>query len=391
MKTRLFSTEEARRLAKRRLPRLVFDFVDGGAGREVGMRRNETRFDDILLQPRVLENVSSRNIKTHILGQEFDVPFGIAPMGMCNLVCPNADQFLAEMAVRFGMPVCVSSASSSALEDMRKWAGNRAWFQLYYSNSEQSALAAVERAGDAGYDTLLLTVDVPQVSRRIRDQRNGFNVPFKLTSTSFLDFALHPRWSLSTLAAGIPSPKNIGRGESFVRNASRTGADWDFLAKLRNTWKGNLIIKGVTCASDAVRVQNEGADAVYISNHGGRQLDSVPPAIDLVPRIREALGNEVPVLFDSGVRSGEDVVKALSLGADFVMLGRPVLFALGGGGQNGLLTLLDCFRQDTGAAIAQLGVNSIPELSSGVLYESETEPNQGETKALQSLKIATGN
>ncbi len=390
-RTKLFSTEDARRLAKRRLPRLVFDFIDGAAGREVGKRRNEARFDEICLQPRVMENVASRSLATEILGQKFGVPFGIAPMGMCNLVCPGADRILAETAARLAIPVCVSSAASSTLEDMREWAESRAWFQLYYGQSEESSLVAVDRAGDAGYDTLVLTVDVPQVSRRVRDQRNGFNVPFKLTLTSFLDFATHPRWSLSTLAAGVPSPKNIGKGDNFVRDASRAGADWDFLDKLRRTWKGNLIVKGITCAWDAVRVRDAGADAVYVSSHGGRQLDSVPAAIDLLPRVREALGTDMPLLFDSGVRNGEDVVKALALGADFVMLGRPVLFALGAGGKNGLSTLLDCFAQDIDTAIAQLGVNSVEGLWSGVLFEPGNETGDGTSNPSQALKIAARN
>ena len=386
-RTRLYSTEDARRLAKRRLPRLVFDFVDGAAGREVGMRRNEQRFDSICLQPRVLDNVASRSITTEILGQKFEVPFGIAPMGMCNLVCPRADRILAKTAAQFAMPVCVSSAASSTLEDMHKWAGVHAWFQLYYGQSEESSLAAVERAVDAGYDTLLLTVDVPQVSRRVRDQRNGFNVPFQLTATSLLDFATHPRWSLSTLAAGIPSPKNFGKGGNFVRGASRAGADWNFLAKLRRIWKGNLIVKGITCALDAVDVQNAGADAIYVSNHGGRQLDSVPAAIDLLPQVRAAVGTDMPLLFDSGVRNGEDVVKALALGANFVMLGRPVLFALGAGGENGLTTLLDWFVQDIDAAIAQLGISSVEELWAGVLYQ----PDNGTSDPPQPFKIAVRN
>lgn len=389
--TRLFSTEDARRLAKRRLPRLVYDFIEGAAGREVGTRRNEARFDEICLQPRVMEDVASRSLATGFLGQAFDVPFGIAPMGMCNLVCPGADRILAGTAARMGMPVCVSSAASSTLEDMREWAGGRAWFQLYYGQSEESSLAAVERAADAGYDTLVLTADVPQVSRRVRDQRNGFNVPFRLTPTSFLDFATHPRWSLSTLAAGIPSPKNTGRGDKFVRGASRAGADWNFLDRLRGTWKGNLVVKGITGARDAVRVRDAGADAVYVSNHGGRQLDSVPAAIDLLPRIRAALGPDMPVLFDSGVRNGEDVVKALALGADFVMLGRPALFALGAGGENGLSSLLDCFVRDTDVAIAQLGVNSVAGLRAGVLFEPDDGTGGGTSDPPQLLKAAARN
>ncbi len=372
-RNRLFSTEDARRLAKRRLPRLVFDFVDGAAGREVATRRNEARFDDICLQPRVLENVASRSLTTELLGQTFSVPFGIAPMGMCNLVCPGADQILAKTAVRRAMPVCVSSAASSSLEDMYEWAGTHAWFQLYYGPSETSSLAAVDRAADAGYDTLVLTVDVPQVSRRIRDQRNGFQVPFRLTPTSFFDFAVHPRWSLSLIAAGIPSPKNFGRSEHFVRDASRSGADWNFLDQLRSRWKGKLVVKGVTSTLDAVRVRDAGADAIYVSNHGGRQLDSAPAAIDFLPRVRAALGTDIPLLFDSGVRNGEDVVKALALGADFVMLGRPLLFALGAGGKTGLSTLLDCFIHDTHVTIAQLGINSAAELRATVLFGPDNE------------------
>ncbi len=387
----MYSTEDARRGAQRRLPRLVFDFIDGAAGREAGAQRNEVRFDDIYLQPRVMENVASRSLATEILGQKFDVPFGIAPMGMCNLVCPGADRILCKAAVQRAMPVCVSSAASSTLEDMREWAGNRAWFQLYYGQSEEASLAAVERAAEAGYDTLLLTADVPQVSRRVRDQRNGFNVPFTLTLTSFLDFAFHPRWSVSTLAAGIPSPKNMGKGDQFVRGASRAGADWEFLAKLRKTWQGNLIVKGITSAWDALRVRDAGVDALYVSNHGGRQLDSVPPAIDLLPRVREAVGKDMPLLFDSGVRNGEDVVKALALGADFVMLGRPVLFALGAAGEQGLSSMLDCYTKDTDAAIAQLGITSVAGLWSGVLYEPGTAAREGMSNLSHSLKVAARN
>ncbi len=385
--SRLASTEDARLLARRRLPRLVFDFVDGAAGREVGTRRNTARFDNICLQPRVMENVATRSLATEFLGQGFNLPFGIAPMGMCNLVCPGADRSLAEAARRLGMPVCVSSAASTSLEEMIGWAGAGAWFQLYFGPSEELSLATVHRARSAGYDTLVLTVDVPQVSRRVRDQRNGFDVPFQLTTTSLLDFAIHLRWSLSTLVAGIPSPKNIGKGDKFVRGAHRTGADWNFLARLRDAWDGKLIVKGVTCAGDALRVRDAGADAIYVSNHGGRQLDSVPAAIDLLPPMRVALGPDMPLLFDSGVRNGEDVVKALALGADFVMIGRPVLYALGADGQRGLSTLLECFVKDTDIAIAQLGVSSVDGLRAETLFEPD-DRLQGGTPGPPPLKVA---
>ena len=375
--TTVHSTEDARQLAKRRLPRLVFDFIEGAAGREIGSRRNEERFNGICLQPRVMEDVAVRSLKTHILGQTFDIPFGIAPMGMCNLICPYADRILAELARQLAMPVCVSSAASSTLEDMHEWTGGRAWFQLYYGHSETSTLAAVKRAANAGYDTLILTVDVPQISRRVRDQRNGFNVPFRLTIRSFIDFLSHPRWSLATLAAGIPSPKNMGGDDSFVRSASRAGADWNFLELLRNTWKANLVVKGITSPRDAIRVRDLGADAIYVSNHGGRQLDSVPAAIDILPQIRSAIGDKMPLLFDSGIRNGDDVIKALALGADLVMIGRPILFALGAGNKKGLSTLLNGIKQDVDAGIAQLGVSSVTDLKADVLCEPGGDAQQG--------------
>ncbi|MGI9395700.1 MAG: alpha-hydroxy acid oxidase [Boseongicola sp.] len=389
----IFSTEDARRLAQRRLPRLVFDFVDGAAGREVGAARNQTRFDEILLQPRAMADVAERNLETIFLGHEFSQPFGIAPMGMCNLVCPGADKLLAKAAGAFGLPLCLSSAGSSSLEDMRTWAGTRAWFQLYFGQSAEASLATVDRALKAGYDTLVLTVDVPQVSRRVRDARNGFTMPFRISPQVFWDFANHPRWAISTLMSGVPSPKNFGDRDKefkFDRNASRAGADWRFLAELRDRWPGKLIVKGITSQSDARRVQSLGVDAIYVSNHGARQLDSAPPAIDLLPLIRGTVGPDYPLIFDSGIQNGEDVVKALALGADFVMLGRPALFALGAEGGLGLTALLNCFVEDISVAMAQIGVTSISELGPELIF-SNTPIATDETKPVtpSTLQIAT--
>ncbi|MEP3279668.1 MAG: alpha-hydroxy acid oxidase, partial [Stappiaceae bacterium] len=258
------------------------------------------------------------------------------------------------------------------------WAGERAWFQLYFGQSVDATLASATRAQNAGYDTLVLTVDVPQVSRRIRDLRNGFNFPFRMTARTFWDFARHPRWSVATLMAGVPSPQNFARDNSeapFDRHASRAGADWDFISVLRERWPGKLIVKGVTSPVDAKRIQALGADAIYVSNHGARQLDSAPPALRLLPLIRSSVGQDFPLLFDSGVRNGEDVVKALALGADFVMIGRPALFALGAEGGPGLEGLLNCFARDISVSMAQLGVNSIEDLSPAVLFSDALSEN----------------
>jgi L-lactate dehydrogenase (cytochrome) len=376
-KSQVFSTEDARRLARQRLPHLVFDFVEGGAGREIGMARNVSCFDTIQLQPRVMADVAERSLATSFMGQDYNVPFGIAPMGMCNLAHPKADRSMAELATRTGFPLCLSSAASTSIEDMGRMAGTRAWFQLYFNTSTQISLAMVERALAAGYETLVLTVDVPQVSRRVRDLRNGFAMPFRMTPRAFLDFATHPRWSLQRLVAGAPQPMNFVDSKGvpkFDRGASRSGADWSFLQVLRDAWPGKLIVKGVTSPLDARRVSSLGADAIYVSNHGGRQLDSVPPAIRLLPLIRDAVGPDFPLLFDSGVRNGEDIVKALALGANFVMIGRPALFALGGEGAKGLNALFQCFAEDISVVMAQLGVRTIDQLKSNVVFDARTAP-----------------
>ena len=371
----IHSFEDAKRLARRRLPRLVFDFIEGGAGREVATARNEARFDEIKLMSRVLVDVANRSLATSLLGGNHAVPFGIAPMGMCNLACPSADRYLAEAAKSRNMPVCLSSAGSSTMEDMQGWAGGKAWFQLYVGQPAAESLPTVDRVADAGYETLILTVDVPQISRRVRDLRNGFTVPFRWTPRSFWDFATHPGWSLRTLSAGIPWPRNHGSSTNYrgFKRGEARAADWKFLRELRSRWIGKLIVKGVKSPDDAVRIRDHGADAVYVSNHGGRQLDGDPPSIDLLPAIRQAVGPQYPLLFDSGVRSGEDVVKALAMGADFVMLGRPLLYALGAGGKRGLDALLDCIVKDMDLAMAQLGVTGIPEIGERILYGGERD------------------
>ena len=235
-------------MARSRLPRMIFDFVEGAAGREIASARNQSAFDQIELQPRVMGDVANRDLTTSFLGRDYGRPFGIAPMGMCDLVWPGADRMLAQAARAFDIPVCLSSAASSSIEDMRGWAGENAWFQLYVNRSTDDAIAMADRAKRAGYEILILTVDVPQVSRRVRDLRNGFQVPFRMGPRQFVDFALHPRWSLSMLLHGVPAPGNFSLDDEstrFDRDASRAGADWRFLDRLRDLWAGPLIVKQV--------------------------------------------------------------------------------------------------------------------------------------------------
>ncbi|MEM7336018.1 MAG: alpha-hydroxy acid oxidase [Chloroflexota bacterium] len=365
-----FSIDDARLVAKRRLPRLMFDFIDGAAGQERAKLRNREAIERIHLKPRVLVNVDQRNLEKTFLGKRWGLPFGIAPMGMCNLAWPGADLMLAKTAVSHNIPLTLSTMSSTTLETVYQKAGENAWFQLYVSQSDELAMELVDRASVAGYRVLMLTVDVPQVAPRLRDLRNGFKVPFRIGPKQFIDFATHPRWSLTTLFKGAPSLRNIEtsqHGQSFDRHASRGKVDWNFLERLRQRWPHTLIIKGVMSPEDVQGIQAAGADGVYVSNHGGRQLDSAPPAIKMLPLIRQAVGKDFPILFDSGIRSGEGVVKALALGADFVMLGRPFLYGIGAAQQDGLNQVVELLKNELSVTLAQLGCPNVEDLDESVI------------------------
>lgn len=363
--TPLNASDEARLRARRRLPNLVFDYIDGAAGREQAAQRNEASLERRLLMPRVLAPSAHCHLATQFLGQTLKLPFGIAPMGMCNLAWPGADRMLASQAVQRGIPHCISTAASTSLEALAEQAGTLAWFQLYVTGAVDDAWKLVDRAQAAGCRVLILTVDVPRVAPRPRDVRNGFTMPFRIGPRQFLDFARHPHWSLASLLEGMPRPANFDHtpgAKGFDRHASRAGANWAFLDQLRQRWKGKFIVKGVLSPEDALRIQAAGADAIYVSNHGGRQLDSAPAAIDALAGIRTALGPSFPLVFDSGVRSGEDILKALACGANLVMLGRPLLYALGADGARGLGRLLDALVEELAVAMAQLGLADISDI-----------------------------
>jgi L-lactate dehydrogenase (cytochrome) len=370
----LFSVAEARQVAKRRLPRMMFDFIDGASGDESLRDLNSAMIDHIRLMPRVLIDISERAMSTSILGQETGLPFGIAPMGMCALSWPGADFSLAREAAKRHIPLCVSTASSMALEQVIELAEGHAWFQLYADQSNGFVDELIDRAIAADYKALILTVDVPIPSVRTRDKRNGFSFPMNWGASQIWDFASHPRWSLETALHAIqhqmPQPMNYttsSQKTTFVRNASRAGADWHFLVALRDRWPGKLVVKGVQSVEDALRIKTIGADAIYVSNHGGRQLNAAPVAIDSLVEIRNAVGGAFPLIFDGGVRNGEHVIKALAAGADFVMLGRSVMYALGAGGAVGLGQILDLIEAEASSAMGLLGCRNIAELGAANL------------------------
>ena len=356
--------EDARRLARRRLPWMVFDYIDGAAGAEVGAARNRAALDAMTLRPRVLRDVSKRSLTTELFGKPAQRPFGIAPMGMCNLSAPGADLMLARLAARYSVPLGVSTVASTPLEELIEIADGNAWFQLYFSGDGAGTFKLVDRARVAGYETLVLTVDVPEVGRRPRELRHGFKMPFRIGPRQFVDFALHPRWSLATLKAGKPQMANfLMDGYDFDRTESRAKATWETLARLRDQWHGNLVVKGVLDPEDALAVKAAGVDAVQVSSHGARQLNSAPAAFDALQAIRAAVGDDYPVFFDSGLRSGEDAVKALIAGADFVFFGRIMQFAMAAAGEAGLQQLWDVLSDEFSIAMAQIGAKSVQELT----------------------------
>ena len=371
--TKIHTIDDAIRLSKKRLPKLVFDFIDGASGDDKLAEINSTALDQIRLEPKVFRNVENRNLSKKIFDFHFDYPFGFAPMGMTNLSWPEADKMIAKESAYNNIPTCVSMASSTTLEDMFTFSEGHSWMQIYIFQSEEFIMELLKRAENIGYKVLILTVDVPILSRRARDDRNGFGYPFKIGPKQFLDFALHPQWSLTTLFKGAPQPMNYVTSKSgdqiFRRKESRGATDWNTLKRVRDAWKGKLIIKGVMNSEDALKIKEAGADAIQVSNHGGRQLDSATASINALPLIRKALGDDFPILFDSGIRSGSDILRALALGADFVMFGRPLMYAIGADGAKGLRRIINLIKEELSTNLGLVGLTDINEVDKKIIAE----------------------
>jgi len=369
---KIHSLEDARKLAKKRLPKMFFDFIDGAAGDEKLSELNSSALDQIRLEPKVLRNVEKRNLNKKIFGIDYDLPFGFAPMGMCNLTWPGADRMLANESIINNIPACVSMASTTSLEKMYEFTEGRSWLQLYIFQDEKFVMELLDRAKKTGYKTLVLTVDVPIQFRRAKDDKNGFTVPFKIGPKQFFDFATHPNWSISTLLYGIPKPMNYETsksGNKFVRSESRGSTDWETLKRIRDAWTGKLVVKGVMSQEDSLKIKDEGADAIQVSNHGGRQLESATSAINALPLIREALGKEFPLIFDSGIRSGGDIVRALAFGADYVMIGRPLMYAIGADGAQGLRKIIEIIIGELSTTLGLVGLTDINEITSDIVAQ----------------------
>ncbi|WEK43974.1 MAG: alpha-hydroxy acid oxidase [Candidatus Sphingomonas colombiensis] len=371
--------ETMRRMAQRRLPRFAFDFIDGGALRERALARNAAALDEIRLLPRVLTGATTRDLTTNLLGQQFAAPFGIAPIGMANLVRPGTDLALASAAAHAEIGYTLSTAATTPLETIAEVAP-RSWFQLYVGRDSAITDDLLRRAEAAGYPALIVTADVPAPGKRLRDLRNRFTLPLKPSMGMAFDLMRHPGWALAIATGGAPRFANLEAYSSpgsstqslaeLMAGQSSARLDWDLLTKIRERWPRKLVLKGVLRPDDAQRAVAIGIDAIGISNHGGRQLDASPAPVEMIAPIRAAIGGRVPLIVDGGVKCGEDIARCLALGADFVLLGRAFLYSVAAMGKaRGPAALIDMLRDELDRAMTQLGCSRIADIDRGLLFD----------------------
>ncbi|RDK05491.1 alpha-hydroxy-acid oxidizing protein [Cupriavidus lacunae] len=385
------NTADYRALARKRLPRMVFDYLEGGAEDEIGLRHNRGAFEKVKFQPRRLVDISSRSTRTSLFGKPLSAPMVIAPTGLNGIFWPDGDLALARAAGKFGIPFVLSTASTSSIEAVADVASGELWFQLYIVH-RKLAERLVQRALAAGYTTLVLTTDVGVNGKRERDLRNGFAMPVRYTLRTLLDGILHPRWSWDLVRHGMPQLANFASAD--VRDAEIQAAlmsrqmdasfAWQDLKWLRDMWPHTLLIKGISRPDDAERCIELGADGVILSNHGGRQLDAAIAPLEALSVTSQRIG--APVLIDSGTRRGSDVVKAVALGAKAVLLGRATLYALAAQGERGVEAALSMLKSEIDTTLAQIGCPAVTQLDSDYIWAcaSQTTRNRQSNEPLLS-------
>ncbi len=365
-----------RNRAKRYLPRAIFDFLEGGAEDERCLARNRTALDNILLCPRSLQDVSKCNLSTMLFGQKIAAPLIVGPTGLNGLFRPDGDILLARAAASANLPFVLSTPSSNSIEEVAKATNANLWFQLYVINWEL-ANRLTNRARDAGYKVLIVTVDSVVGGKRERDLHNGFSAPWTDSAISWLDLLRHPFWAKEFRAKGSPRFANLQENESPSTTSSLSVRrmnqefSWDDLKRLRDTWPFHFVVKGILNPSDVATCLRLGADAVILSNHGGRQLDSVPAAIEVLPHVRSH-HRDATLLIDGGIRRGADVVKALAAGAQAVLLGRAPLYGLAADGERGAYQVLEIIKEEMTRTLALLGCGDCSHLDRSYLFLADT-------------------
>ncbi|MDO6481336.1 alpha-hydroxy acid oxidase [Shimia thalassica] len=365
------SIEDLRQRAKKRIPKFAFEYLDSATGREMGLKVNRDALDAIGFMPGILRGHVTAALETTLMGDTYAAPFGIAPVGMSGLIWAGAERKLAQAAVEHNIPFCLSSVAVASPEDVAPSIGNNGWFQHYPVNSAELRRKMLPRIKAAGFDKLIITVDVPEESRRERQRRANLTVPPKVDVQTVSSMAMRPAWCLAHLREGIVPRMRFfddyisqrGR-ESFTHAGAliRGCPDWQYLRELRQEWDGKLIVKGVQRPEDAKQLVEEGADCLWISNHSGRQFEAGPAVIDQLPKIREAVGPDMPLIYDSGVAWGLDVMRALAKGADFVMLGRAFQYGVAAFGRKGIDHVIHILRADIQSNMSQLGIEDMDQL-----------------------------
>ncbi|MGH3569446.1 MAG: alpha-hydroxy acid oxidase [Pseudonocardia sp.] len=364
---RAASIADLRAIARRRTPRLVFDYTDGAADGESSLRRARDAYARLEFRPRVLCDVSEVNTGRDILGVRSSLPFALAPTGFTRMMHHEGERAVASVAQEVGIPYALSTMGTTTIEEVAAVAPSaRRWFQLYLWRDRALAKDLVQRAADAGYDTIMLTVDTPVGGARLRDVRNGLTIPPALSLRTFVDGAMHPHWWFNLLTtdplvfAGLESTGGtVAELINRVFNPALTMADVEWL---RVTWPGKLMIKGIQGVDDARRVVDAGADAVLLSNHGGRQLDRAPVPLELVEPVTQVLGDRAEVLVDTGITHGADIVAAIALGARAALVGRAYLYGLMAGGRRGVAKAVALLAAEITRTLQLVGVNSVDEL-----------------------------
>ena len=370
--------DDLQRSARRRLPKILYDWLEGGAEDERGLERARDSFDAYRFLPRYGRDMSGRTLATTLFDCSYDRPFGIGPTGYTGLLRPGGEQILLAAAIAANIPYVLSGVSVASLESIAAAGATRAWYQLYPARDRDLTLDIVRRARDAGYATLVLTADMPVEAKRERDIRNGFVLPLRYTPSLLWDGLSHPAWTLRYLwngglptlgswaryAPGGASPAQIAAFQFAQKYPTQT---WQDVDDYRRLWPGKLVVKGLLRPDDAHRALQAGADGIVVSNHGARQLDRALAPLESLPAIRDAVGGRLVIMLDGGIRRGSDIAMAIALGADFVFVGRAILYGLVADGRRGVRCAIDILTDELSRVMAQLGTNSTGELDSTVL------------------------
>lgn len=360
--------EDLRRIAQRRTPKAAFDYTDGAAEEEVSLRRARQAFRDIEFHPTILRDVSNVTAGWNVLGGPTALPFGIAPTGFTRLMHTEGEVAGARAAAAAGIPFAMSTLATCSIEDVvAAVPQGRRWFQLYMWKDRERSVALVRRAADAGFDTMLVTVDVPVAGARLRDVRNGMSIPPALTLRTVLDAVPHPHWWFDLLTTEPLSFASLDRWPGTVGDYLNSMFDpsvtFDDLDWITSTWPGKLVVKGIQTLEDARAVVDRGVDGIVLSNHGGRQLDRAPVPFQLLPTVARELGRDTEILLDTGIMSGADIVAAVALGARCTLIGRAYLYGLMAGGEAGVRRAIEILESGVLRTMALLGVTCLEELS----------------------------